>query len=401
MRNTHSALVLVVCSVAVSLSATAAEKRMPDIVVKKDGTRVEGRVSDEKFRDFVTVRQKRTFVRVKRDDIEAIVTAATPLHEKFRYDPTPKYLALLASRAGKVIPLEEAEKILSQTTKHASKTEVADLLLKALRLRPEDTKEVVGANIAAFEKKHGARAVVYESDHYVVLSTLDMASVRRIAVRMDGIFREYSSRLVFSEKIGERFVVKVYRDRREYLSTGAPAFSAAYFSSRDRELVGYKTSSFDEMFRPLYHEGMHQFLHFYVPNPPTWFDEGLAKYFETAKPQLGRRLAGKPSYHVGGIDRYQARYVRDHQSELMPLPKLFRMSRQEFYTVNTSLNYAQAWAFTHFLLESGNKRLKQMWIDYFFELRDGATGEEANEAVFGKINMPGLEAMFSEYVRRL
>jgi hypothetical protein len=45
--------------------------------------------------------------------------------------------------------------------------------------------------------------------------------------------------------------------------------------------------------------------------------------------------------------------------------------------------------------------LKKLWTDYFFELRDGATGEEANERVFGGVNMEQLEKVFSEYARKL
>ena len=75
------------------------------------------------------------------------------------------------------------------------------------------------------------------------------------------------------------------------------------------------------------------------------------------------------------------------------------MDRAAFYNPATiHVNYAQAWGFTHFLLESGNAQLKKWWIDYFYALRDGASRKEANEQVFGKVNMQLLERMFDKYV---
>jgi hypothetical protein len=65
------------------------------------------------------------------------------------------------------------------------------------------------------------------------------------------------------------------------------------------------------------------------------------------------------------------------------------------------LNYAQAWAFTHFLVESKNRILKQLWLDYFFALRDGADQEEANRKVFGKVDLLRLQGMLEKYITRL
>jgi hypothetical protein len=53
------------------------------------------------------------------------------------------------------------------------------------------------------------------------------------------------------------------------------------------------------------------------------------------------------------------------------------------------------------MIEGGNPLLKKLWKDYFFALRDGATGEEANKKTFGKLNPRLLESLFKKYVMRL
>jgi hypothetical protein len=396
MKRPVVALWPVILSVAICCAAGAA-----DVVVKKDGTRVEGRVVEGTSHVTVTNRHGRQLIPIA--DVEIVLTNATPLHQRFRHDPQAKHLLLLASRAGIELDLKTSEEMLAQLSAAGSSVETADLVLQALKLTPQDTQAVVDANVNEFKTDWGNRARTLTSKHYTVLTTMDAADAKRLALYMDGIFEEYQKRLVFNEKITDRFVVKVFSDRDEYLSAGAPSFSGAYFSPRDRELVGYRTPTFDDMLRPLYHEGMHQFLHFYVPNPPTWFDEGLAKYFESAKPMRIQMATTAPSYIVGGKLPDEGDYARRYAAagRLVPLERLIAMSKQDFYTQHPTLNYVQAWAFTHLLVESGNETLKRLWVEYFFMLRDGASGEEANREIFGKVDMRRLNEMLATYTKKL
>ena len=98
-----------------------------------------------------------------------------------------------------------------------------------------------------------------------------------------------------------------------------------------------------------------------------------------------------------------ARYVKDRlrDGRKVPIQKLITMSREEFYGRNVHMNYATAWAFTHLLVESKDRTLKQLWFDYFFALRDGADQEEVNREVLGKVNLVRLQEMLEKYVERL
>ena len=390
-----------VLATAALLVAVLPSAARADIVIRKDDTRVEGVVTE--MGGTVTVKTKKGRTRIPKSDVKLILRTSTDIVDRLKAHFRGCDMLLIASRAGRRLTLEQAEKIVGKLKSAADPFAEVDKALKAMRLTPEHSAEAIRKNVEGFEKEFGVKA--YESKHYYVLTNLGKMWERKIAAYMDGIFREYQKRLVFKEKITQKFVVKVYSTQAEYMAHGAMPGSAAYYNPAGRELVGYKQRSDDILFQSLYHEGMHQFLMFYVPNPPMWFNEGLAKYFETAKPMRGARSASAPSYNVSRKDSNMVRYVKSAKraGQLHALPRLIRMTRPEFYGANIGVNYAQAWAFTHFLLESGNARLKQWWIDYFCALRDGMSQEEVNAKVFNEksINIPLLQKMFDKYVESL
>ena len=88
------------------------------------------------------------------------------------------------------------------------------------------------------------------------------------------------------------------------------------------------------------------------------------------------------------------------EAKVLPLPTLLRLDRAGWSRPGQErLNYAQSWAFVHFLLSSraGKKLLK----DYFQALRRGRDLKEAYQEVFGKVDMPALDARWRAYVDQL
>ena len=381
-------------AVLASISAPA------DVVICNDGSRHEGEVSEKGGQ--VVVKTKKGVVKLKAGDVFEILRTETSLVDRFRANPAARDLLLLASRAGRRMKLADAEKIVKELRSREDVTVEALIMLDGLHLTPEYTRRIVERQLAEFRKKFGDEAAVYQGEHYVVLTPLGGFWARKVGLRMDGIFKEYEKRLVFKEKVTDRFVVKVFRSREEYSAHGGMPGSAAYFCSGTRELVAYRQPSEDQLFECLYHEGMHQFLHFHVPNPPIWFDEGLAQYFETARPKFVSS-GEEPSYDVGRVKRGALDYFRRSlgRGSTVPLRSLIAMSRAEFYGSRRSLCYAEAWALTHFLVESEDRRLKQLWFDYFFAVRDGTAQEEVNRKVFGRVNLEQLEKTLKKYVERL
>jgi hypothetical protein len=403
---------------AAVLAALWAAAAPADIIIKKDGTRIEGDVKLQGDAYVVTNivgpdgKPTKSTVRVPLGEVARVLETSTSSQDRFRAKPNERDLALLVSRAGLGIPRDKVGEAVAEVLKAPDGLRAADDLIEKWKLDKKHTAAIVAKHCEVFEKEYGQSAVIIgrpgsptesRTKHYVVCTNAGAALANEIVQHMEAIFYEYENRLIFREKISEKFVCKVYATREEYVGHGGMAMSAAYYSSALRELVTFAEQAKENMFHSLYHEGMHQFLHYYVPDPPIWFDEGMAQYFETAK-YYGRTGSSPQAFRVGLKKEACAQYLRFFDARNLPsLAAMLKMSKQQFYTVNVQMNYAMAWALTHFMLEGGNRQLMEMWRDYFFILRDGATQEEVNQKVFfnEKVNFAAIETLFRSYVAKL
>jgi len=267
---------------------------------------------------------------------------------------------------------------------------------------PTRSRERMAAKVARFRDTFGERATVLRTRHYVILTTLGAEWAELIGPEMDAMFGEYQKRLGFGKRISERFIIRVYGDQGEYLASGGEPGYGGHFSPHSGEIVAFLDDA--SALRPaLYHEGVHQFVHFHVRHAPVWFNEGLARYYESAMPDPDAGPTDAPRFIVGRALLASSAHLKRElgYDGLVPLAHLLRMKPAEFYQVDTSLHYAQAWAFTHFLLESGDAARRKLWDDYFRALRDGLSQEAANLRIFDRVDMTELEQDFKDYVRDL
>lgn len=105
----------------------------------------------------------------------------------------------------------------------------------------------------------------------------------------------------------------------------------------------------DRVAEDLRHEVTHGYLHSVVPAIPLWLDEGLAEYFEVQPGSNGINLA-----HVRLLAEA---YRRDRWK-----PDLTQLENLRNNADLTQLQYAEAWLWVHFLLNSdahSNKLLCQ------------------------------------------
>jgi hypothetical protein len=116
----------------------------------------------------------------------------------------------------------------------------------------------------------------------------------------------------------------------------------AYFVESDTRLSVYAFWG-DRVAEDLRHEVAHGYLHAVVPQLPLWMDEGLAEYFEVAR---GQRGINRP--HVAFLVQQLAAGWRPNLARLEGLRDANDMSQSE---------YAESWAWVHFLLETTPERL--------------------------------------------
>ena len=93
-------------------------------------------------------------------------------------------------------------------------------------------------------------------------------------------------------------VVRVCRDRGEYLTFGGNPGTVGHFNPNTRELVLYDAREVREgrlpaghpTLRTLHHEACHQFVHHTASavRPHAWYDEGTAEFYAGAMVERGR-----------------------------------------------------------------------------------------------------------------
>ena len=122
----------------------------------------------------------------------------------------------------------------------------------------------------------------------------------------------------------------------------------AFFVETDTQLDVYAYWG-DRVAEDLRHEVVHGYLHAVVPNLPLWLDEGLAEYFEVPRGQVGLNRA-----HLDQFDG-------DWQPDLARLEQLHSTGEM------SQAEYAESWAWVHYLLES-DPRHQQILHDYLQQL---------------------------------
>jgi hypothetical protein len=158
----------------------------------------------------------------------------------------------------------------------------------------------------------------------------------------------------------------------------------AFFVETDTRLAVYARWG-DHMAEDLRHEITHGYLHSVAPNVPLWLDEGLAEFYEVSR---GQRGLSRPH-----LDRLLVRIERERWQ-----PDLRRLEQLPLAQNMTQDDYAEAWAWVHFLMESRPERLDVL-RGYLADLRrDGAAAPLS-------ARLPALgdrpEAALIEHVHRL
>lgn len=117
----------------------------------------------------------------------------------------------------------------------------------------------------------------------------------------------------------------------------------AFFVESDTRLTVYAYWG-DRVAEDLRHEVAHGYLHAVVPNLPLWLDEGLAEYFEVARGQIGLNRSHLEQLAGESAGAWQ--------------PDLKRLELLRTAGEMTQQDYAQSWAWVHWLLESSPQRLQ-------------------------------------------
>ncbi|MCI0650694.1 MAG: tetratricopeptide repeat protein [Planctomycetes bacterium] len=262
--------------------------------------------------------------------------------------------------------------------------------------------------------------------HYIVHVDAGLAAkgtLRAATEAMENVFEVYTKLFRFK---AEPIISRVYL-------FGTPEAFVDFCREFDKEITPDKNSFYSRNYRVIvincdpkggkeieagitdsvqstfYFQGFMQFVDMHCPGLPEWFEQGVSAYvseseFVDGKPKVGtfRRKEAGDSPRVTRYERIK-QALRD--SACLPLNSLLTMEQKEFQDPTNNrfnVNTAHAWSFVHFLLHAkkfaaGKKLLSQ----FFMEMREGRTDQEAFAHTFGAQDLRKMEDLWRDYVNGL
>jgi hypothetical protein len=253
----------------------------------------------------------------------------------------------------------------------------------------------------------------YTSKHYELKTSASKEQAEDLLEYMDLVFETYMKLLkpddpAAAEKA--RSTILLYKDREEFLASGAPKMAGAYYSRQTKNLVGYYDSI---TVKPFFaHEGMHQFTDLTSKNFgdfPMWFSEGIADCIGNNEVRNGKLFL---CLKGGTIARSRLPLIQEalKNGKAYKLSDLLTLPRNKFMA-DAGLCYAQSWSFCHFLIAypdmedrsqqiPGGKFRRNLSI-YYERLRmGGSSHREAWEEAFKGIPVEALEDLWKKYVMK-
>lgn len=140
----------------------------------------------------------------------------------------------------------------------------------------------------------------------------------------------------------------------------------AFFVEGDTRLAVYAQWG-DRVAEDLRHEVAHGYLHAVVPNLPLWLDEGLAEYFE-----VPRGTAGLNRPHVEAL-------LAEREAGTWS-PSLQRIEAIEEASQLQQRDYAEAWVWVHWMLETTPERRAEL-CRYLQSLREAGVAPPLSHAM--------------------
>ncbi len=199
-----------------------------------------------------------------------------------------------------------------------------------------------------------------KSKNFVLVGNAPDKDIRRVATKLEQFretFRQLFSKASLTSPIPTTvFVFKsnsAFKPFKPKRADGKPDDGiAGYF--QPGEDVNYITLSTEGEDADTFGTIFHEYVHFIVDtnfgksDVPTWFNEGLAEYYQTFQIEEDQKVKlGFPqNNHLALLQ----------QSKLMPLEQLLRVSNYQLHATgghSRSIFYAQSWALIHYFFQTG------------------------------------------------
>ncbi|MDR0731863.1 MAG: tetratricopeptide repeat protein [Treponema sp.] len=244
----------------------------------------------------------------------------------------------------------------------------------------------------------GFAQVPLTTDHYQIL-TEDPAAGERIAKDLEGRFTIYTRLFRFNPGLlAAPLKVHLITDTAAYDDylierLGGKNAGALYLHYRQpdhRELViNYDAGPGADWERFLPYQSFIQYLRSFIPNPPSWIEEGFAIYFSTLSIEGGELAYAE---NLSWLERVK-------ELPIPPVQDILLLGTQDAGDSLSREDYsALSWALVSFFLNSGNEDYFRSLLECFLLLSPEADLTENSVAVARRIeNWNGFENLDRDY----
>lgn len=179
-----------------------------------------------------------------------------------------------------------------------------------------------------------------------------------------------------------------YRQYAEQIFGDQPTTPFGYSSSEHQALIMNIATGGGT----LVHEIVHAFMDANFPDCPAWLNEGLGSLYEQSAERNGA-IIGLTNWRLAGLQKA----IRN--GEVPSFKTLTGAGRNEFYTEDRGVNYAQARYLCYYLQEKG--LLHKFYDRFAANSRADPTGYNTLQAVLGEKDMEAFKAKWEKFVLAL
>ncbi|EGG98728.1 hypothetical protein imdm_1986 [gamma proteobacterium IMCC2047] len=156
-------------------------------------------------------------------------------------------------------------------------------------------------------------------------------------------------------------IIGTQDDFQRYRQQRAPFLrtNSGFYTSDNNEAVVFQGNNPQQMRAVIRHEATHVMMAGLYGATPSWFNEGLAEYFEQLELIGQARQISAVSYHWNYLQQ------RNSRGQLLPLREYINLPPQQWYAGNLRDHYGLAWSLIYYLMSEpeGKVFLKKMMND--------------------------------------
>jgi hypothetical protein len=238
--------------------------------------------------------------------------------------------------------------------------------------------------LAEIKKKVGPGWAYFQTKNYLLVydQAVKPDRVKTIAVQIEAIRKDVYEVLFPPDRpVTAISVVRICKDKVQYMSYGGPPSSAGYWMWEAQELVFYEdVGAKKDSLRVLNHEAFHQFIFYSVGSiaPHDWFNEGHGDFFAGFNfNSNGKFVPARFAWRQGEIKGAIG------TKKYIPLQIFLQYTHEQYYGPLMGQNYAQGWSVIWFLRTQQNPEWKGLLETYFTTLK-GEVSKWVNDEIAAK-----------------